>query len=153
MSNLTTVKLEKRTGSFYRKSGYSFRYQTIDEQKHRNYVDLVYEAGKMRINNHGGMKCRIADLGTETDVKKATAQIKNAKWSKDLLVPKAGQTYSLEITEGKHKMHSVFHVTKVAEKQIEFVWQPDKTKKWPIAVGQRGAAGCSGMMGASSRPR
>ena len=99
------------------------------------------------------MTCRIADLGTETDIKKATEQIKTAKWTKDLLVPKAGQTYSLEITEGRHKMHSVFHVTEVSKKQLEFVWQPDKSKQWPIAANQRGAAGCSGMMGGGLRPR
>ena len=149
--SMRTVKLEKRTATEYGKSGFSFRYKTQDITKHKNYVDVVYEQGRMRINNHGGIKCRIADLGTEKDIKKANEMLKDAKWSDKLLPPVAGRTYALDIVEDKHKMSALFHVTKVDEKVMEFVWQPDPKKKWPVDLTRRGAAGCSGMMGGAPR--
>ena len=150
--SMQTIKLEKRTESEYGKSCFSFQYRTQDFTKHKNYVDVVYEHGRMRINNHGGMKCRITDLGTEKDIKKAGELVKDAKWSEKLIPPVAGRTYALEITEDKHKMNALFHVTKVDQKAMEFVWQPDPApkKKWPVDLNRRGAAGCSGM---SAPPR
>jgi len=149
--NLKTVKLEKRTDSEYGKSAFSFRYKTQDAAKHKNYVDVVYEVGRMRINNHGGTKSRIADLGTEKDVKKAAKLIKDAKWTDKQVPPVAGRTYALEIKEDKHKMTVLFHVSKVDAKVMEFVWQADQAKKWPVELSRRGAAGTSGMMGGVPR--
>ena len=148
--NVQTVKLERRTQPEYGKSCFSFRHRTQDVTKHKNYVDVVYEHGRMRINNHGGMKCRIADLGTEKDIKKAGEMVKDAKWSEKLLPPVAGRTYALEIVEEKHKMYALFHVTKVDAKAMEFVWQPNPKKNWPVDLTRRGAAGVSGM---SAAPR
>ena len=149
---MQTVKLEKRTESKYGKSAFSFRYKTQDATKHKNYVDVVYDQGRMRINNHGGMKCRIADLGEEKDIKKANEMLKDAKWSDKLLPPVAGRTYALEIKDDEqNKMAALFHVTKVGEKLMEFVWKPDPKKKWPVDLTRRGAAGHSGMMGGKAR--
>lgn len=150
-ANLKTVKLEKRTDSEYEKSGFSFRYKAQDINKHKNYVDVVYEVGRMRINNHGGLENRIADLGSEKDVKKASELVKDANWYDKMLPLVAGRTYALEIKENNHKMIALFHVVKVDEKVIEFVWQPDPEQQWPVDLNRRGAAGCSGMMGSVPR--
>ena len=145
-ANLKTVKLEKRIDTEYGKSGFSFRYKTQDSGRHNNYVDVVYESGMMRINNHGGLESRIADLGTEKDIEKAIELVKSAKWSDKLVPPVAGRTYALEIKEYNHKMTALFHVSKVDDKVMEFIWQPDQARQWPIHVKSRGVAGCSGMM-------
>ncbi len=144
-----SVKLDRRTDSSYLKSGYSFRYRSQNEQEHKNYVDLVYESGVMRINNHSGLKNRIADLG-EMDGLKDARNIKqsDANWSQEMLKPLAGHSYALEVTEAKHKMMVVFHVAKVAEDKLEFEWQPvGSIGRWPVDLNRRGAAGTSGMMG------
>lgn len=140
-----TVNLELRTSPKYKKSAYSFRYRT--QKKHNNYVDLVYEAGHMRINNHGGLKNRIADLGTVEGLSEVSKIRKDsANWSHQITKPIQGHAYAMEINEGPHSMLVVFHVSEVNEKKMTFQWLPVTKGSWPISIRARAAAGTSGMI-------
>ena len=144
-----TIKLEERTNSKYQKSGYSFRYKTQNEKEHRNYVDIVYEAGLMRINNHGGQRNQIVDLGAREGLSKAEKfDLEDATWTTDMLAPEEGHAYALHVTASQQQMIVVFYVSKVTHDKLEFSWQQvDGPKKWPVSLQGRGTAGTSGMLG------
>ena len=150
-----TIKLERRTNPKYQKSGYSFRYRAQDEQRHKNYVDIVYEGGIMRINNHGGQKNQIVDLGATDGLSKTMKVDKNElEWTTDLMSPTEGHTYALDVNASNKNMLVVFHVSKVTEDMMEFKWrQINGPKTWPISLQRRGAAGTSGMMGGAAQQK
>lgn len=149
------IKLDRRTDSKYKDSGYSFRYQTLNEKTHRNYVDIVYEAGVMRINNHNRLRNQIVDLGFREGLSKAEKfDLEDVTWTSEMLQPNEGHTYAMQINADNNQMIVVFHVSKVAEDKLEFKWQQiDGPKKWPIDLRGRGFAGTSGMLATRSVSR
>ncbi len=149
------VTLEQRTESKYKQSAYSFRYKTQDYAKHKNYIDIVYEAGVMRINNHGGQKNRIADLGSMEKLSEVSKVGKSdTRWTQDLLAPEPGHVYAMDVNADNQNMAVVFRVKEASAERMEFEWQTvGKTKKWPVDLRFRGAAGASGMMSRQTAPK
>lgn len=94
----TVVRLSTRTEQRYGDSAYSFRYRANSRAKHKNYVDLVYESGMMRVNHHAGVKNQITDLGPDVEVTKSYVVPEDAEWAEDMLVPAKGHYYAMKIT-------------------------------------------------------
>jgi hypothetical protein len=143
----TKIKLDRRTNTEYEKSAYSFRYKTQSKAKHKNYVDVVYSAnGNIRVNNHGGMECKIVDLGGEIGNGFDTRKVKNNDWQKVQIKPATGHYYAYHIQVQRNQMTVVFRVDQLSETQMGITaWYQKGKNRWPLSVASRGTAGASGM--------
>lgn len=143
----TVVRLSTRTEQRYGDSAYSFRYRANSRAKHKNYVDLVYESGMMRVNHHAGVKNQITDLGPDVEVTKSYVVPEDAEWAEDMLVPAKGHYYAMKITafDGK-EMKVIFKVDDVTRERLTIRWNANSVPKWPALGPGVGDAGESGMI-------
>lgn len=146
-----TVSLQRRTKSEYGQSAYSFRYRTQEKSRHKNHVDVVYSAsGKLRVNNHGGMISRIADLGVrDQPLSKQIGDVTN--WTTTSVQPVAGHSYALDIGR-LEKMTVVFHVTDVTEEELTLEWNPNDYEEWSADITRLRVEGLSTLDNVGSKP-
>ena len=140
------ITLDRRTTTDYRRSAYSFRYDSQDINRHRNYVDIVYSAnGLMRVNNHGGLKNLICDLGKNAPLDNDLKKVARRSWTEKMIEPKQGHTYGLQIQEMGEKMTVAFRITQLEDNKLQFVFVNLSNKEWSVPNYNRGMAGASGM--------
>lgn len=142
------VTLETRKQNEYGQSGYSFRYRTTEKSKHRNNVDVTFENGVMRVNHHGGLQSRIADLG-DVELASAAKAPKNAKWETRNIRPVQGHTYVLQLQIDGYALQAAFKIDKLYDDELQFLWIPGK-RIFPVPVTARGMAGTSGFRPAAA---
>ena len=143
----TKIKLDRRTNTEYDKSAYSFRYKSQSKAEHKNYVDIVFSAnGNIRVNNHGGMACKIVDLGGDVGKGFDIRKVKKGDWQQMQIKPVTGHYYAYHVQVQRNQMTVVFRVDQLSETQMGITaWYQKGKNRWPISLANRGTAGASGM--------
>lgn len=142
------VTLAKRPGSGgpYGASAYSFQHATGDLTGHRNYVDLVYQnCGLLHVDNYGGQRNRIADVGTEP--LRDTSVSPGTVWRSSSIRPVAGHFYIEEVENDTHRMVVQFEILDVNAEELRLRWVPINGASLPPFPPGGGACGHSGFCG------
>jgi hypothetical protein len=118
----------------YLKSAYSFKYETTDEEKHGNDVQILFDNGNgektFEINMTTDQKSlvfdiRTADFTKEPDPNKLEIDAKQS-WQKGNVKATEGHTYLEKVEDGRgNRFYVLFHVLAVDKDSnyIAFVWR------------------------------
>ena len=97
----------RKDNGVYGTAVYSFRFSTQDVQTHRNLADLVYNGcEQLRVNVHGGLKSRIADLVLVDFNQQYHPPVRG--WKQHCVCPTKSHIYVQEINDGQHKAYGKF---------------------------------------------
>lgn len=131
---LVVLHSRRFAGGSYLKSAYSFKYQSVEENKHRNDVQLLFDNGPgektFQVNMVVGQKNLIRDLGSidfakEPDPNQFAAK-EEKSWQKDSCKAIEGHTYLEKVEDDReNKFFVVFQILAVDNDSnfLAFVWR------------------------------
>lgn len=135
------ITLHPRNGKRYRDSAYSFKLESRDRETHKNYVDIVFEYPRLRINNYGGATNRFVDLGKLPLEVACQVDWNRQDWKQDSIDPLPGHSYAIRISEQGHESVAVFYVVSVDPEAFRFRWTHATRAPWRQVFGRNANAG------------
>ncbi len=145
-SKSSKIVLTRRADSgAYGTSAFSFTSETQQLDKHRNYVDLVFnQCGHLHVNPVIGMESRVADLGEQEDLDVEGPRGDGRVWATKSFPPQQGHVYWQEIKTNGLTMTVKFRVNEISRDEIKIDWEVvEPLEGTPLATGT-GVAGTLG---------